>query len=128
MAIENLQVGGRNILYANFEGMKSEDELLAQAAYTVQTLKVAEGCRFFLANFKEASVNAKFMAHIKKDAKTLLTRYPIVTAIIGIDGLKQILVQGYIRFTGSKLKIFKTKEEALQYLATAPEAIEVINN
>lgn len=126
MAVDHLQEGGRKILYANFENMDNEEELIAQATYVVQSIRSCVGCCFFLANFKGAAISTSFMKHIKNDAKDVLRNSPLVTAVIGVDGLKKILIQGYIRFTGSRLKMFDSKDEALKYLATTPEVMDTV--
>ena len=120
MSIEHLKTSsGRTVLYGDFEGMTDQDEILKQGMRLAQELKNSSGPQYFLVNFKGATVGTAFMTAIKNEAKLILKTIPLTTAVLGIDGLKQILIQGYIRFTGSNLRMFKTKEEAIGYLDTA---------
>ena len=118
MPVKNIEYKGRKMLFADFNGMEDQEELLRDAKKASETLLMATEHMFFLCDFTDASVGKGFMATIKDDAKKVLRTIPLTTAVTGITGLKQILVQGYIRVTGSKMRIFNTLEEAKEYLAT----------
>jgi hypothetical protein len=42
--------------------------------------------------------------------------YVVASAVIGVTGLKQILVNAIMKFSGRKLVMFNTKEQSLDWL------------
>jgi len=42
--------------------------------------------------------------------------YVIASAVLGVNGLKQVIFNGIMRFTGRRLVMFDTKDQALNWL------------
>ena len=69
-----------------------------------------------LSNFDGVPVGTEFMNKVKPWGKELQPKIKR-QALLGVTGLKNILLQGYILFTGEKeIKTFDSEAEALDYL------------
>lgn len=103
----------KEIIFADFSGLKEQQDLIDVALTASRNIRACEYSPvLFLCDFTNAVVGTEVMTSIKDEGKYILKNIPIITAITGISGLKQVLIQGYIRFTGSKLRIFDTLQEA----------------
>lgn len=119
MAVKFIEHKGRKILLGDFKGITDQEELLKQGQDAARILKESSGEQMYLlVDFHGTAVGVDFMTKIKDEGKYILKNVPLTTALTGITGLKEILVQGYIRFTNSKLRTFSTVEEAKDYLAS----------
>ncbi len=117
MPLNDIEYKGKTFLFLNINGMTEQDVLIEDAKKAAKTIIERNEPTRFLCDFTNASFGVELMNQIKDDGKYILKNIPMKTAITGITGLKQILLQGYIRFTGSKLRVFNTLEEAKDYLA-----------
>mgnify|MGYP001769268534 CR=1 FL=1 len=53
---------------------------------------------------------------VLKDFSKAITPYVIASANVGVTGLKKIIVMSLNKLTGRDLKLFDTREEALEWL------------
>ena len=51
-----------------------------------------------------------------KEFSSAVTPYMKGSAIVGVTGIKQIIVQSLVRLSGREMKLFKTREDALEWL------------
>ena len=107
----------KKVLFLDLKDMKDQNELIKDAKEVANIIIERNSPTLFLCDFTNAAVGTEFMSQMKEDGRQILRNIPVKTAVSGITGLKQILLQGYIRFTGSKLRSFDTLEEAKDYLA-----------
>lgn len=64
--------------------------------------------------------NARFNDHVTQSLKEYVAGnkpYVIAAAVIGVTGLKQILLNSILKLSGRKLTLCDTKEQALDWLA-----------
>lgn len=119
MPVSLITYQGKEIVFADFSTLKDEEKLIADAKEAAKMLRASqEPSPKFLVDFTEASLGMDFMSQIKKDGKQIIKKVPLVTAVIGISGLKKVMLKGYVRFTGSNLKSFDTIDEAKDYLVS----------
>lgn len=104
----------KKYLYLNYEG-HTPAELLDLIDVQIKEIQNCKGQVYVLSNVKNTIMSPEFMKKAKEEGKKYVAKVE-KSAIIGVTGLKRILVQSYISFTGSKFKLFETKEEALDYL------------
>ena len=104
----------RKYLYLNYEG-HTPAELLDLIDIQVKEIQDCKDQVFVLSNVTNTTLSPEFMKKAKEEGKKHVAKVE-KSAIFGVTGLKKILVQSYITFTGSKFKVFGTKEEALSYL------------
>lgn len=123
MSVEWLAYKGQNILYINFRGMK-EAELLDNLEMTYRTVSVLPGNILMLHNVADVMISRTFMDRAKEFGKPQGESKIKKAAIVGINPLKAVLLLGYNRDTGSKIKSFDTEEEAKDWLVEPASVME----
>lgn len=66
--------------------------------------------------FQDVHVSREFMSKAKSMGKEILHPKSEKAAVIGIEGLKKILLQAYNTFAGGLLKPFSSEQEAKEWL------------
>ena len=115
--IEEFSRGGKNFVYIDFSGLYTNEEISSVIEKAKPVIsKYPPKSIYTITNFEKL--------HFDKNSKGLITPYTeankpyvIAGAIIGIDGLKQIMANTIFTVSGRKdLTIHSTKEEAIQHL------------
>lgn len=117
MRVEWISHKGKKILFINYSEIKSQGEMLEVLNESLKIIREASGTILALSDMTNASVGPDFMKEAKEKGKELAGKAE-KTAILGITGLKSMLLKGYNLFTGETMKPFSTREEALDYLAS----------
>jgi hypothetical protein len=104
----------KRILYVDYRGLNTS-EMLDQLEYESNLiLKEAEPV-LYLANFENTVVASDFMNRANELGKKT-EKKTAKSAVVGVSGMKKVLMNTYSLFTGSKMKAFNTEEEAKDYL------------
>jgi maleate cis-trans isomerase len=119
MPVTWIEHNGKKILFADYKGIKDQDELRKQANLTFDMLRRDPAKNIlFVCDYSQSSVGSEFMAEVKKKAVDLLKVKSLTSAIVGITGLKMIMFRAYAAVTGSQAKLFATVEEAKDYVSS----------
>ncbi len=115
--VEFIQHKGKQILHLNFTHAKPEEVVEAsKAAIGLIAKQPAKSLRTLTdvtnMNFNTASTQA-----LKELAKHNAP-YVIAGAVVGITGLKQIIYNAVIKFSGRNLVVFDTSDLAKEWLVT----------
>lgn len=113
---ELISHNGKTIVYLDFSNMRDKDEIMKlendgaeyirrQSPKSVLTLTNMDGM-FFNNDIK------KFFEEVVKGNAP----YVKVGAVIGLNGLISIMYNTFIRMTGRNIRLFKSKEEAMDFL------------
>ena len=109
---------GKKYLFVDYRGLKTEQDLLGLLEQYAQIVKSSPGKVMALADFTETSLSSNYMNRVKTLGKEVFTVKVHKTAVLGVVGLKKILMQGYLTFTGDKnTRAFTSEAEALNWLA-----------
>jgi len=115
--IQYLTVNTKTILYVDYSELKNPEEIINILDQTAKEIrnKPAESV-LILSNFTNISFNKELTAAMKE---FVAKNKPYIkkSAVIGIDGLIAIVFKSLVTLTGRKINDFKTKEEALKFLA-----------
>jgi hypothetical protein len=109
---------GRKYLYVDYGGCRTEDEMLAIYEEQAHEMKARSEKSRVLANFNGCSWGSRFMQRVRtggaEKGKTYLER----TAMVGVTGLKGILLDGYLAATGlgDLARTFDDEDEAISWL------------
>ncbi len=114
MSVKWIEYKGREILFIDYRGLKSEEQLvildLAEKIILEKKEKV-----LILVDTTDAATSSEFMARMNEKGKRI--KFLVgKQAVVGIKGLKRILLDSYNRATGSTLRAFPTQEEAKEWL------------
>jgi hypothetical protein len=107
---------GKQILYVDYGGLNTED-MIKLLKESCDELNKSRGGVLLLASFENTTIESKFMNEVNRLGKEIITVKASKTALLGISGVKGVLVQGYTFFTGEKnLKSFSTERDAMEWL------------
>ncbi len=109
---------GKKILYVDYRGLKTTKELIQTLDESIIEEIASPTKVRVLANFEGSLGSIEYMQHLKKVGKELGLPKVQKTAVLGIIGVKEILLRSYISFSGDKnIRTFDTEAEALDWLA-----------
>lgn len=115
---EIIRHNGKEIIYLNFSNIKKKDQII--------DLEVAGGELIQQQKFNTALVltNMENM-YFNNEIRTVFIQIakenaPNIkgAAVIGLYGLISYMYKGFLIATGRNIKLFKSKEEALEYLTS----------
>ena len=110
-----IEYKGKRILYADFRGQKGKEametlELGAKMA-ALSPKKV-----LMLSNFEGAAGSPEWFARVKELGKEVFDVKVEKDAVVGITGVKAVLMEAYNKVTRKGVVVFKTEAEALEWL------------
>ncbi len=107
---------GREILYFDQRGLSGK-ELLENIKNCDQFIKNYNGAEALtLANFMDTYADEEVMNYLKSEESLEINKKVKKAAVVGITGIKKILLNAYNTFTGGKYKAFDSEEDAEEYL------------
>jgi hypothetical protein len=113
---EFIEYKGKKILYVNYQGIKETETAISILHKAVEIERKSDGNLLLLQNYNETFGSQEFMTEIKKLGKEVSDKVK-KNALIGISGIKKILLGAYTAFSGERnIKTFSTEEEAKEWL------------
>lgn len=112
--VQKIQYKGKEIIYVHYGDLKEVQ--MIETLNQVEDIIVSDNkLHLQLINISDAFATPGFMAAAKSFGKRThhLTER---SAIVGISGVKALLLRSYNSVSGKKLKAFDTEEEAKEYL------------
>jgi hypothetical protein len=112
--VQKIQYKGKEILYVNYGGLR-EKEMIETLNHAEDIIISDNKPHLQLINITDAFATTGYMTAVKafgKRTQDLTDK----SAIVGITGVKVLLLKSYNLVSGGKLKAFKTEEEAKEYL------------
>lgn len=119
MSVQWIERNGHKILYFDHSNLTPEQIIENLEAGNQMVSDITGGLRV-LSNFEGAVVNADVMQALKTNGAEVMEPIMDKTAVVGIYGIRHVLLQAYNRFTGAgqQQKLFDTEEESLEWLAS----------
>ena len=115
MSIEWLDHKGKKILYIKYTGL-SPSEKLDQIDKAVKILSETHKTdNLTLTDMSETFVDEEFLNKSKEQGK-ISKNYTKKAAIVGIEGIKKLLLKTVNAFSGNPREPFNTIEEAKEWL------------
>jgi hypothetical protein len=116
--VEKIEYSGKTIFLADYRGMTGSD-LIAKMWETVEILKkeyIANNVKILIfSDFTGSFVSRDFMNESYK-ASIQVKQISKKEAIIGINGIKKVILSAYNNITGRNMRVFDDKDEALAWL------------
>ncbi len=117
MEVKWIEYNGKKVLFSNYEGCKTSEEMINILYKEVEILEHQENKTLVIANYNNSFGSNEYMSILKEMGKTVLSKKIEKTATMGITGFKEALFKSYIFFSGQKnVKLFYDKESALDWL------------
>ena len=118
MAVSWIEENGKKILYVDYSVCKSSDEMLACLHEYTDILRGLPNRVNCLENYEGSFTSKEFIDEGKVLGKEIHAKKLDKNALIGIFGIKNVLLKTYITFSGQKnVKSFQTKKDALKWLS-----------
>ncbi|MBN2006103.1 MAG: hypothetical protein JXA21_22290 [Anaerolineae bacterium] len=118
MSVEWIEYKGKRILYVDFRGLRNEG-MLENLELEAKMLAETPGKVLVLGNFEGTRASNAFMDRLKQLGKEVIEDKVARNAVLGVTGLKEILMRAYNAVTGGKARPFATEAEALEWLVKA---------
>jgi hypothetical protein len=120
MSVQWKEHQGKTYLSVDYRGCKSQQDMIEtfeQQLTEMRAVRAAGGRTLLLSNFTGAAVGSDLMSRIKEAGKERGQQSLAKNAILGITGLKSILLKGFIAYTGlHNVKPFDNEAAALDWL------------
>jgi hypothetical protein len=117
MANKWIEHQGKKILHNDYVGTKTEQEMLEMLADTSTILTGSPTKVLMLTDFTGTSVSPEYMNRVKKLGTEVMNLKVEKCAVLGIAGLKKILMDSFLAFThASYMKTFDSEAEAFKWL------------
>ena len=118
MGVKMIVHKGRTIVFTDYRGLTKTEQQVQLLEELIKTLKMSSTSLSILSNFEGISIGPEFMNRGKamgKEYETKIKRQ----AFLGVTGLKKILFQSFVTFTGAKeIKSFDSETEAMDWLVS----------
>jgi hypothetical protein len=107
------------ILSVHFRDL-TEEQMFEVLEHHASTIRATPGKLRVLIDLSGAAITTPFFNRVKVLGKEVFEVKSERRAMVGISGLKQIFVQGYIRVTGASktIQVFNDEQSALDWLAS----------
>lgn len=116
MPVKLINHKGREILLIDYSECRNTDEMLVILNDAASLVRTLPGKGLHLIDTSNVSGSRKYMEAAKKAGKELFNDKAEKVAIVGVTGVKKVLLMGYNKITPNKLIPFSTRQEALDYL------------
>jgi flavodoxin len=115
--VQFIQHKGKKILHLNFADCSAEEVLktieLSKAAIRTQS----PGSVYTLTDVTNTAFNSK-VSEAMKEFVVHNKPYVVAAAVVGVTGLKQVIYNTVMKFSGRKFTAFDTLAEAKDWLAS----------
>lgn len=117
MGVSWIEYKGKKILFSDYRGCHSADAMLKVLYDEIEILHQQNEKGLVMANYNDCSPTGEYFHAVKKFGKETLKAKTSKTATIGINGVKRLLFNTYISFTGDyHVRLFNDEETALEWL------------
>jgi uncharacterized protein related to proFAR isomerase len=117
--VEIIKHRGKTVYYSDYTGMKDEAALDTIRSHYNQHRKFIDAGAtdmLFLTNVENAVADRAIMKLFKETTQKNAS-HTKRSAVIGVEGIQKVLLNGVIRASGMNTKAFSSREEALDWLA-----------
>ena len=115
MSIEWIEHKGKKILYINYTGLSPKEELDQIEKATKMLVETNKKDNLTLSDLRGALVDQDFMESSKEHGK-ISRQYTKKAAVLGVEGIRKILLRAVNSFSGNPREPFSTMEEASDWL------------
>ncbi|MBN1409452.1 MAG: hypothetical protein JW969_01315 [Spirochaetales bacterium] len=108
----------KEILYFDHRGLREEELIknFIESTKMINEYQKTHSEILTLTNFTDTYATREALDYLKSvESKEAVTKCTKV-AVIGITGIKKMFLQTYNKIMGNKAKLFKSEEEASEYL------------
>lgn len=109
----------KKILVTNYEGLHTTEELRLVVDREVEIELASQSKILVLSRVANTTITTEFMRYAQQKGRDVRSIKVEKTAVLGITGVKVILLKSYILFSGEKTTLsFNTERAALDWLVS----------
>lgn len=108
---------GKKILFIDYHGLIKKEDMMKTLDESMELFKELDEKARTLIDITDAAGSKEWMDESKKRGKAVSDKVH-KSAIVGVTGIKKVLLMGYNAVAGGRVKPFDTKEQALDYLSS----------
>lgn len=116
MPVKLINHKSKEILLLDYSDCKTLEEMLTVLNDGVDLVRTLPGKGLHLIDITNAYGSRKYMEALKEAGKEVFNEKAGKVAIVGVKGVKKVLLMGYNKIAKIKLVPFETREEAMDYL------------
>ena len=118
MPVTWIEYKGKKIIYGDYRKLKG-NELITAVNQEAKLVQETPGNVLILDDFTGCIADSAFMEHAKKIGKEIIEPKTEKCAILGVEGMKKVLLNAYNWFTGAatRQRVFNSEFEAKEWLA-----------
>lgn len=118
MGVKFINYGEKKILHVDYNGVKSEDEMLKILYQEVDILNASTERQLILVNIGDSFTTEKYKQETQRFTKEVMRYKAERTAIVGMVGLKKFIFSAMIKLSDGHVRLFDTEEEAKAWLVS----------
>ncbi|MFT4738304.1 MAG: HKD family nuclease [Cyclobacteriaceae bacterium] len=118
MPVDYITHNGRKILYVNLQNIKDKPTVLQNLEHMVKAYQETTVKIYLLLDVRGTFTDPEIMDRLKTYGKNVFNGKSEKRAVLGVDGLKKLLMKAYVLFTKTEVRACSTEEEAKDYLAS----------
>ena len=118
MPVSYISHKGREILHVDFNGIKDKNQVMMEIDEMKKFYVEAPDNIYLLMDITGTFTDPEVMDKLKDYGKKYFKGKSKKRALLGISGIKALLMKAYSLATKTELKTFNSTEEAKNYLAT----------
>jgi hypothetical protein len=116
MPVSWIEHNGKRVLYGDYRNLKTSDEMLANLELEAKVTREAEGQVLCLDDFRDAAVTGPFMDRAKALGKQVFAAKVARNAVLGITGVRKVLLNAYNAVAANSLRAFDNEGAAKDFL------------
>lgn len=118
MPVSYISHKNRKILHVDFKDMKEKEKVLQNLEEMVKHYKSATEEIYLLFDVRGCFTDPEVMDKLKNYGKNVFKGKSKKRAVLGVSGIKGLLLKAYSLFTNTDVATFEDFEEAKDYLAS----------
>jgi hypothetical protein len=119
MSVSWREHAGHKILVVDYRDCRTQEDMIAQLDEVTRLVANSSDRLLALTNLQDCGIGPEFMNKAKQYGKDVYVKKDARHAIVGITGLKNMLLQGFLAFSGSQhTKACASETEALEWLTS----------
>lgn len=118
MSVELITHNGRTVVFGDFTACNNKEKMINKLHELEDLMRRQPGKVLYLADLNKTHGSIEFMNAAKDVAKRTFDSKVEKAALLGITGMKKVLLNGFNAVSKHKFLAFDTKERALEFLTS----------
>ncbi len=116
MSVELITYNGKKIVFGDYSECNTKEKMIEKLYEVEKLMNNQHGSVLYLADLTNTHGSREFMKAAKEVANRTFNHKVEKAALLGIVGIKKVLLNGFNAVSKYKFEPFDTKEMALEFL------------